>query len=288
MLSDAPKLEKGYVLPGTSIILEKGWLEPYNRAVGQKHRGKSLQAPVSPVAVAGKGLIALTRPLNLPGGVVHTHALINSLSPVYTGEELLCQGRISRVISRGSVKLATVSFEIMKPDHQRVICGHMTYLLPGSNVKKSTFTGDKTYGNGSINACGRALPPVSRVVTHRDVESYALFSGDYNPLHLNRLFAGKTAFGNIIVHGMLVLGLVDEFLAGTFGKHYTDNGSLEARFKKPVLPGQKILLKGQANDNAPGPSDRDAACEVQVSSQNNELLLSVAAEFSTSSKGEAW
>ncbi|MBI3964301.1 MAG: MaoC family dehydratase [Chloroflexi bacterium] len=53
----------------------------------------------------------------------------------------------------------------------------------------------------------------SKVVTQRDVETFADLSGDYNPVHLNDEYAANTRFRRRIVHGIYTAGLISAALA---------------------------------------------------------------------------
>ncbi|MFC7177394.1 MaoC family dehydratase [Halosegnis marinus] len=53
----------------------------------------------------------------------------------------------------------------------------------------------------------------SKRLTGDDVRAFARASGDTNRLHLDRAFAERTRFGERIVHGTLVSGLVSAALA---------------------------------------------------------------------------
>ena len=47
-----------------------------------------------------------------------------------------------------------------------------------------------------------------RTVTEADIVAFAGLSGDYNQLHVDAQFAGKTVHGGRIAHGMLVLSIL--------------------------------------------------------------------------------
>lgn len=47
----------------------------------------------------------------------------------------------------------------------------------------------------------------ARTVTEADIVNFAMFSGDWYPLHVDVEWASKTIFGERIAHGMLVLSL---------------------------------------------------------------------------------
>jgi len=54
---------------------------------------------------------------------------------------------------------------------------------------------------------GEEFKSVRRTITETDVVLFAGLSGDYNPLHTDKVFAEKTPFGQRIAHGMLVTSI---------------------------------------------------------------------------------
>jgi acyl dehydratase len=52
-----------------------------------------------------------------------------------------------------------------------------------------------------------------RTITADDVEAFARFSGDRNPLHFDAEFAGRTRAGGLIVHGGLTTALFNALVA---------------------------------------------------------------------------
>jgi acyl dehydratase len=62
-------------------------------------------------------------------------------------------------------------------------------------------------------------PPVgsratwTRTISAADVEAFADFSGDRNPLHFDRDFAARTRAGGLIVHGGLTTALFNALVA---------------------------------------------------------------------------
>jgi 3-hydroxybutyryl-CoA dehydratase len=53
----------------------------------------------------------------------------------------------------------------------------------------------------------------SRVVSDREVMSFAEITGDFNPVHVDAEAAAKSRFGGRIAHGMLSAGLVSSAIA---------------------------------------------------------------------------
>lgn len=54
---------------------------------------------------------------------------------------------------------------------------------------------------------GARYVTAGRTVTESDVVAFAGLSGDYNRLHVDAEFAGTTAFGERVAHGLLVLSI---------------------------------------------------------------------------------
>ena len=49
---------------------------------------------------------------------------------------------------------------------------------------------------------------VSKTISETDVYLFAGISGDFNPVHMNKVEAGRSLFGKQIAHGILVGGLL--------------------------------------------------------------------------------
>src|SRR6476659_9907155 len=54
---------------------------------------------------------------------------------------------------------------------------------------------------------------LSRTFTHDDVETFAVLSGDRNPLHFDSAFAASTRVGGLVVQGGLTTGLFNTIVA---------------------------------------------------------------------------
>ena len=85
-----------------------------------------------------------------------------------------------------------------------------------------------------------------RTVTEADVVNFAGLSGDFNPLHTDRLFSAETRFGRPIAHGLLVLAIADG-LTARLGLH---DGTMIAmlgvkdwNFRRPVFFGDTVYVR---------------------------------------------
>ncbi len=92
---------------------------------------------------------------------------------------------------------------------------------------------------------GAVIPTVRRTVTESDVMAFAGLSGDFNVLHMDRVFAAETQFGEPIAHGLLGLSIV----SGLMHQTGVINGTIIAflgltwRFTGPVKFGDTIAAE---------------------------------------------
>ena len=96
---------------------------------------------------------------------------------------------------------------------------------------------------------GEKMVTPGRTITEADLVMFSAFTGDWHPLHTNVEYAGKTAFGERIAHGMLVLA-VGSALVFRLGQYvYTPKsfiafyGMDSIRFTGPVKIGDTIHLE---------------------------------------------
>lgn len=81
--------------------------------------------------------------------------------------------------------------------------------------------------------------PISAEMLHR----YAEASGDGNPLHLDKAFAQKAGFNDVIVHGMLGMALLGRLLDSHFAVE--DIRSFSSRFLSIMPMGKQIRCQAE-------------------------------------------
>lgn len=100
---------------------------------------------------------------------------------------------------------------------------------------------------------GQEFTTVRRTITEADVVAFAGLSGDYNPLHIDAVFAAKTPFGQRVAHGMLVSS-ISTGLAQTLGIFEgTTLALMQQTFKytAPTFFGDTIHLKLSVRNTKP-------------------------------------
>ena len=79
-------------------------------------------------------------------------------------------------------------------------------------------------------------------ISQEDVESFARLSGDFNPLHLDEKFAGRTAFKGTIVHGMLAASLFSKAIGMYCPGRYALILTQEIKYIRPVRPDSEVKV----------------------------------------------
>ena len=95
---------------------------------------------------------------------------------------------------------------------------------------------------------GKTLPELVKKISQESINNYAEATGDFNPIHVDEAFAKDTPFKGTIAHGFYILGFLSELMTRQFGKAWISGGSLDVRFKKPVKPGDTIVVRAKLVD----------------------------------------
>ena len=78
----------------------------------------------------------------------------------------------------------------------------------------------------------------TKTITETDVILWVGLTGDLNPIHIDKEYSKTTRFGDVIVPGVMVLGLISNTITmATFGNVYANQS---IKFLKPVYIGDTI------------------------------------------------
>ena len=120
---------------------------------------------------------------------------------------------------------------------------------------------------------GADLPSITKTITQQNINRYAEASKDFNPIHIDPDFAGKTPLGGTIAHGMLVLAYISQLMTEAFGNNWLTGGKMGVRFKSPARPGDTLTVSGKID----GIDRQDGAavvtCQVQCCNQKGEIII---------------
>lgn len=85
----------------------------------------------------------------------------------------------------------------------------------------------------------------TKTVSESDIYLYAGVTGDFNPAHVNEVYAEKTFFKTRIAHGMLVAGFISTVLANKLPGPGTIYMRQELNFLAPVRIGDTITARAE-------------------------------------------
>ena len=80
----------------------------------------------------------------------------------------------------------------------------------------------------------------TKTISESDVYLYAGITGDFNPAHVNEIYAKNTAFKTRIAHGMLSAGLISNVLGNQLPGPGTIYLQQNLNFRAPVTIGETI------------------------------------------------
>ncbi len=117
---------------------------------------------------------------------------------------------------------------------------------------------------------------ISRTLTQKDIELFAIMSGDVNPAHVDEEFAKSDMFHKIIAHGMWGGALISTVL----GTQLPGPGAIylaqSLRFRRPVGLGDTILVTVKVSEK--DEEKHRVTLDCQAVNQSGEVVISGTAE----------
>lgn len=156
------------------------------------------------------------------------------------GANLRMRQKLLAVTKKGSGALTESELELVDES------GKVYYRM----VNGGMSVGAKDFKDGG-KSTSISLKPPAREPDAVEEEKTSPFqaqlyrlSGDYNPLHVDPVFAGKAGFSAPIMHGLCTLGHSTRHVM----KHFCDNRTqkfkaVRLRFASPVIPGDTLVTK---------------------------------------------
>ncbi len=124
---------------------------------------------------------------------------------------------------------------------------------------------------------GMRMKSQGLTVTEAHVIQFAGLTGDYNPLHVDDLFARESIFEGRVAHGLLVqslaVGLFAQLVAGTTIALLEVN----SKFLKPVKIGDTIYVESEVADKKPSNKYNGGVITFkhEVKNQNGETVATI-------------
>ena len=117
---------------------------------------------------------------------------------------------------------------------------------------------------------------LTRQLTLRDIELFAVMSGDVNPAHVDADFARSDMFLKLIAHGMWGGALISTVLGTELPGPGTIYLSQTLHFRRPVMLGDTLTVRVTASKKEPSKHRITFDCEAV--NQRGELAISGVAE----------
>ncbi|MEO8592815.1 MAG: SDR family oxidoreductase [Candidatus Solibacter sp.] len=116
-----------------------------------------------------------------------------------------------------------------------------------------------------------ATANLTKKITDEDIQSFARLSGDYNPLHVDRVFAAKTSFQRPVAHGMLLASYVSTMI----GMQLPGPGALwmkqSFQWSNPVFAGDTVELRLKVTHKSVGTNI--VTLEVEAVNQDGKVVM---------------
>jgi phosphotransacetylase/acyl dehydratase len=134
------------------------------------------------------------------------------------------------------------------------------------------FIENRTYDEMTVGESAS----LSHTVTQRDIDLFAVVSGDVNPAHVDPAYAETDMFHHIIIHGMWGAGLISAVLGTKLPGPGTIYLGQDLRFRRPVNIGDTITATLTVKEKKPAKGDVTLDCV--CTNQKGDVVISGTAE----------
>jgi acyl dehydratase len=175
--------------------------------------------------------------------LVHGTQRLTLHRPLPVGVPLVAQNRVVEVLDKGADAGAVI---VIERTITHAASGELLAVLEAALFCRADggFGGPRT-ASYEFTAVPDT-PADLRCAMPTDASSALLYrlNGDWNPLHADPAFAAGAGFGRPILHGLCTYGIAAHALSRHFGfPHGRTLRSIEARFSKPMFPGETLEVE---------------------------------------------
>jgi acyl dehydratase len=194
----------------------------------------------------GMGGLAKVGTFN-PAMLVHGEQAIELHKTLPVEGSVRLTGKVTGIYDKGSGAVIATEAEAVD-----VASGAALFTTRSSAFVRGEggFGGDRGPAGGRNVAPDRAADEVVTYQTRPDQALLYRLSGDRNPLHSDPEFAKMAGFPTPILHGLCSYGFTGRALLHTLcGSDPAKFTSMEARFSKPVFPGDTLTVSMWVDGN---------------------------------------
>jgi phosphate acetyltransferase/phosphate butyryltransferase len=117
---------------------------------------------------------------------------------------------------------------------------------------------------------------LARTLTYKDIELFAIMSGDVNPAHVDEAFAKSDMFHKVVAHGMWGGALISTVLGTLLPGPGTVYLSQSLEFRAPAAIGDTLTVTVVVAEKKPG--KRHVTLDCQAVNQRGEVVIAGKAE----------
>ena len=125
---------------------------------------------------------------------------------------------------------------------------------------------------------GFELPPVSHLVTRRNILRFGKMVGGFNPVHEDDEVAEEFGFEGMIAHGVMHMNYITQVLCD-FAGHPDRVRKLDVSFRSPVYPGDEITARGVIKNIERDGFRTRVTCAVWSENQDKVTVVDGSAEI---------
>lgn len=115
------------------------------------------------------------------------------------------------------------------------------------------------------------------VITAQDIQKFAELTYDNNPLHLDKIYAQKSGYKNVISHGLLGVSLCSgmAYKSGLFDKKVLGLISQTMKYKKPIYINEQLsfTLKVINKKDIPNSMGGLVTLNTKLTDKNGNILI---------------
>jgi phosphate acetyltransferase/phosphate butyryltransferase len=146
------------------------------------------------------------------------------------------------------------------------------FLTAGKNMAPMDRIENRTFDEIKIGATAR----LTRTLSHKDIEMFAVVSGDANPAHVDAEFAKNDMFHKIIAHGMWGGTLISTLLGAELPGPGTVYLSQSLKFLAPIGLGDTIIAAVKVVEKKA--AKHHVVLECTMTNQRGETVIAGSAE----------
>lgn len=209
--------------------------------------------------------------------LLHGEQRIQFHAPFPTEGKLSSKASFADIVDKGSGALALLKVETADAAGKPVCTNTFSLFVRG----KGGFGGPGTSEHAlpTVTVPTRAPDHVYSEKTHTNQAAvYRLASGDLNPLHIDPAMARVARFDQPILHGLCTFGFGVRHVLIALGQSEANVSSLQARFSKPVFPGETLETSVWLD------ADGSAVFQMVVAERGDVVLTGGRVEFQLKSQ----